>query len=550
MTFNRGLNIVEGVKTSDSDTDTYNGVGKSLSLQLIHLILGASFGRTPKDKKLKSFLSNYGIFTLEFMHLNEKYTIKKNFAETGCMLNGEPYNGAAYKRKLDEIFLPDYLDDSISFKNIMNCFSRRYGYFQDPLSQQGQDLSNYPQKITNLALLGVDIDLVHEKQAVKNNISKLNTAKNAVKEYEDVLSRVNVKDVKESLNILIDSRDSFVIAKNYDEFKKNADEKTSQINTLRDELYYINNTLARKSSSLEQAKSLNVDSHEIEKIFNEANFFFPDDVKVRLDDAKAFHINLMSNRVERLQKDINRITKDKENLLEILGKIETERDSILKDLNSKGALEEYNSINERIRTMTAELNDLQKYQNILKSFNEDKNNLDIENNKIQSYAKSYLQEIDELIDDLEDKFRKIVKRFYAHSGGTFSVTVSQDAKYLYDINVEIPSDGSQGINEVKIFAYDLLLFTLHPDILGFMAHDGCIFSEMDPRQKSMILKLALEYIEQKEMQYFINIGEDTLNSILDEGLLNDDDKKAVRDSIMLTLSDKDASSKLFGEQFA
>jgi uncharacterized protein YydD (DUF2326 family) len=42
-----------------------------------------------------------------------------------------------------------------------------------------------------------------------------------------------------------------------------------------------------------------------------------------------------------------------------------------------------------------------------------------------------------------------------------------------------------------------------------MAHDGCIFSEMDSRQKSTILKIILELTANNDFQYFLNIGQNT-----------------------------------------
>lgn len=88
----------------------------------------------------------------------------------------------------------------------------------------------------------------------------------------------------------------------------------------------------------------------------------------------------------------------------------------------------------------------------------------------------------------------------------------------YDIEIHIPREGSQGVNEVKIFCFDVFLFLKNQKLLSFLAHDGCIFSEMDRRQKSMIFKIVLELIE--------------------------------KNSIRLELYDKNPENWLLGENFA
>jgi uncharacterized protein YydD (DUF2326 family) len=117
----------------------------------------------------------------------------------------------------------------------------------------------------------------------------------------------------------------------------------------------------------------------------------------------------------------------------------------------------------------------------------------------------------------------------------------------------VPRDGSQGINEVKIFCYDFLLYQLRPSLLSFIAHDGCIFSEMDPRQKSMIFKVAIETIENSDLQYFVNIGQSSLDEILDVDdklqILSKSEKAYIKRSVILELFDKDPSNWLFGTSF-
>ena len=155
----------------------------------------------------------------------------------------------------------------------------------------------------------------------------------------------------------------------------------------------------------------------------------------------------------------------------------------------------------------------------------------------------------DFLGSIEDKFREIVKKFYDNHGGSLELKETKTAKYLYDIAVEIPRGSSQAIGEVEIFCYDVLLYKLNKDILNFMAHDGYIFSEMDPRQKATIFKVILELIQNYDLQYFINIGESSLEEVLEQKILNDSEKEQISKSIILELYDKDPKNWLFGQEF-
>jgi len=556
LDFNEGLNILAGLQLSGADKETYNGIGKSFSLNLIHLMLGAKLDiRKRKEKKLLEFLSTYGVFTLTFIHDNKNYKIVKNFSEGHYHINDEKVLKTNYPKELRSIILGNNVDKNISFKQILNTFARRYGgsYYNDILSQQGRPNEDYYQRYVNLSLLGVDTSMVQTKFDIKTSLDKLLKAKNVVEDYESQLEEVNIKDLKDTLNKLVDDKNNFVIAENYDEFKKQADKKTNKLNIIRNNIHDIVKSISRKRSNLNQIKSINIDIKEVKNLYDEAKFFFDDQIIVRLKDASQFHRDLMGNRVLRLESDIVSLNAQLEELEDILKKEEKARDNILKDLDSKGALEEYNSISERIGSLTKEIQELDKYKVILEGFKKDKSKLDFKNAKINSESIEYLTNSKDKFDEIENKFRELVKRFYLNHGGEFKIIETKDAKYLFDIDVEIPRDGSQAINEVKIFCYDFLLYLLNPNILGFLAHDGCIFSEMDPRQKSMIFKVALDFVKKHNMQYFINIGESSLNEVLDKdnklNMLNDIEKKDIEDSVILKLYDKDPSQWLFGTSF-
>jgi uncharacterized protein YydD (DUF2326 family) len=263
---------------------------------------------------------------------------------------------------------------------------------------------------------------------------------------------------------------------------------------------------------------------------------------------------LINNIKKRLKVEIEDLKIEIEKLKIEMSFFSKNRDGILKDLDNKGALEERDSLKDRIKTLEAEKKDLEKYEHILNDFKKEKSELDVENAKINQESISYLEKKHDKLVKIESIFKGLVKRFYDTQGRLFKIEEAPTAKYLFNINLHIPKEGSQGVGEVKIFCYDVLLYLLNKDLLNFLAHDGYIFSEMDKRQQSTIFKIILELIqEDSNFQYFLNIGDSTLNEILDSNndinILTEEEKKIIEDSKILELYDREEKDYLFGESF-
>lgn len=550
LNFNPNLNIVAGLQLSENDKDTINGIGKSSTLTLLHLMFGSKLdSKKPKEAKLKKFLKTYGTFYLTFIHKGKEYEIKKDFSQTDYYINDEKITQTDYPSKLSEIFLEKGHD--LKFKQIFNCFARRFGgdYYSDPLRQQGQPLNDYYQRFVNLKLLNIEMDLVKEKFSVEDKIAKLDKAKSIIEEYQEALDTTNLKDLKDEFESLKKDKSNFIIAKNYDHMKIESDELTKELNQLRDKIQKIKNLLQKKEQNLLVSENINIDASEIENLYNEAFFFFDSKITKRLEDAQKFHNTLISNRKKRIEIEIKELTIELNDLNIEVEKIANKRDASLEILNNSGALEEYNSIEERIKFLNSEIQKLTKYEETLNDFKKDKSALNVESAKIKEKSILYLTKEKEFLGSIEDKFREIVKRFYDNHGGSLELKETKSAKYLYDIAVEIPRGSSQAIGEVEIFCYDVLLYKLNQGILNFMAHDGYIFSEMDPRQKATIFKVILELIENNDLQYFINIGENSLNEVLEQKVLTDKEKEQISKSIILELYDKNPKNWFFGQEF-
>jgi uncharacterized protein YydD (DUF2326 family) len=545
LNFESGLNIIAGLQLSEEDKKTFNGIGKSLSLKLVHLLLGSDFDK--KDIKLKNSLEKYGVFYLSLQHQGQIYNIAKDFSSPEYYINDEKIHKKDYPGKLSNIFS----DKGLKFRWIFNTFARRFGgdYYSDALRQQGQPMHDYHQRFVNLKLLGIDTELVSKQcDAKEKHINFVKSIK-IINESIPQLDKSNLKDLKDERDKLINEKIIFNIAPNFDDLKAKADKLTAQLNNLRNSIHKLKNTLERKQYNLKLAENIKIDIHEVESLYNEAKFFFDNKVLKHFEGAQNFHIKLIANRKKRIKTEIKEIQSELDKFGFEQINMSEDRDEIIKILDNSGALEEYNSIVSRIESLNKKIYELTKYEETLSGFKKKKSLLEIEMANIKASCITYLDDNQKNFGLIEDEFRSIVKKFYGNQGGSLKITETKSAKYLYDIKIDTPRSGSQAIGNAEIFCYDVLLYLLNPNIINFLAHDGCIFSEMDPRQKSMIFKVVIELVKKHDLQYFINIGENSLKDILEKNILSNYDKDYIEKSIILKLYDKNPGNWLMGEEF-
>ena len=554
INFNPGLNIIAGLQSSDKIKDSVNGIGKSSSLQLLHLLFGGSFEeKSASDKRLREFLSQYGNFYLDFSVGSTKYSIRKNFSESNFYINEEKIAKTAYPKKLNSILNANN-NIKFNFKALFNIFARRYlperNYYSGALTQQGQPSTDYYQILYNITLLGIDTTLIEKNKKLTEEISKLKKTEEILKKQKITINDANLLDLKDEVLKLTEDKNNFIIAKNYDSLKSSADELTREMNKLRNVIYSVTKEANKKIDLLNASDDKVINLSRVNEIYHEAKFFFPEKITKQLSEAEEFHVKIQESRKSRLRVQIKELIQESTYCRDELNQLEKERDLIIKDLDSKGALEEYNSIVERVRTLESEISELTSYQTCLTKFEKTKAELELQKAKIKTESIIQLEENEEHIQEIESTFRKIVKELYNGHGGSFKITNSKNAQYLYDIEAHIPKDGSQGINEVKIFCYDFLLFKLNPKVLGFIAHDGCIFSGVDPRQITTMFKIIIKNIQENDLQYFVNMNKDVYDMVInDQSKLSEDDKKNIKQGTVLKLYDASPESTLFGYTF-
>ena len=165
----QGISLIVGKQANPEKKEqrkTYNGVGKSLVVELVHFCLGAG-----PNKALEQKIPNWE-FTLEFEIEERIHRVQRNTSQQNEMV----WNGKKWSRKNFSLALGRslfYLDDTISFltfRGLISRFVRRnkknYAAFNDYVVKE----QPYANLLCNSYLLGLDVERNKKKYELKKEL--------------------------------------------------------------------------------------------------------------------------------------------------------------------------------------------------------------------------------------------------------------------------------------------------------------------------------------------------------------------------------------------
>lgn len=330
---------------------------------------------------------------------------------------------------------------------------------------------------------------------------------------------------------------NYEFAEEFQELQEKADKLTKEIISFRNKIAILKREIKQRKEIIEVNRVEEVDIKELVRIYEEAKFFLSEQVVNHLEAVQKFHKTLYENRKKEALRDIEKFKQEIKILSTQLQQKDTQRAEILKLLEGKKALEEYHNLIKRKEQLLEELRILEEKEKELERYEKEKVELQI---KIDTFKRDLIelkQQIKSQIEKLTTKFREISSLFYERPG-ILSIELKDDfkSKILYKIEPKIHADDSSGIGMMKIFIYDMLLYNLNPNLIGFVSHDNYLFDLVDERQIATAFDYAKKYLN----QYICSINDTKFKNALQFT------KNIQEDDIILTLTEKD---KLFGEDF-
>ncbi len=552
--FNPGLNIIVGKKNNPSDSNvknTYNGVGKSLIIYLIHFCLGSN-----RIKVFEEKIPNWH-FTLEFEIDNMVFISSRNTSrQNEIYLNEKKYTISNFRKLMfKKVFNDELVTKNLTFNTLFPRFIRRdrecYAKY-DTFIRKEQDYS----KLLNTAfLLGLDVGLISTKKELRDlQITSDKLMKGLEKDpviiehfKNNKDSLIEIYDLEEEISRLQSQLQNFKVAANYHDIEKEANEVSYNLKKIENKRVLLENSIKNIEKSLQIEPDISSD--RVAKLYQQANIQIPEMVKRKVQEVLDFHNGLLTKRKERLFYDL----KHNRQKLSVVNKdikaAGNDLDRLLGYLNTHGALDEYVSLNNKLSDIKTKKRRLEEHENIIKTYKSKLRAIQNDYIKENKQAEEYLESIKELLDEIMVTFREMSKTFYENKPGGIKITNNDGENTLrFDIKAKIQDDSSDGVNEVKIFCFDmtLLLLQLNHEV-KFIFHDSRLFSNMDPRQRYTLFKLAYEKSKSGNFQYIASVNEDTLQSIKDI-MDMEEYHEMIEKCIILTLTDESDKSKLLGIQ--
>ncbi|MBD1889193.1 DUF2326 domain-containing protein [Coleofasciculus sp. FACHB-SPT9] len=534
--FTPGFNVVLADRTEVSGRrDSRNGLGKSTLIEIIHFCLGA---RMTRGKGLGVINLRGWAFSLELTLANRVVTATRSTEDQSKILIKGDTTDWPIQPKVKEgqqiLSLKDWTtvlgslmfglpnDDEDrkyhpTFRSLISYFIRRgRDAFSTPFEHYRKQIE-WDKQINNAFLLGLAWEDARDLQLLKDKQKLLDDFKKLKKDTETgvVIGILGSLGELEALKVQVESQlrerketlSNFRVAPQYHELEETANRLTTEIHEATNSNFTDQKLLKFYQVSLE-AENEPLPS-DIVRLYEGAGVELPGLVIRRLEEVEIFHRKLIENRREFLSAEIQRLMRDISSREFLIRQKTEERASLLEVLQTHGALEEYTMLQELYLKTVADLNEINKRIEELKKVEELKSTLKIEKERLlqrarRDYEERHIQ-VERAISLFNDN-----SRFLYHVPGTLVIDVGENG---FQFRVDIRRDSSEGIGNMKIFCYDLMLAQLWSERETspyLLIHDSTIFDGVDERQVSLALQLADRESRRCGFQYICTFNSDMI----------------------------------------
>jgi len=535
--FKPGFNVVLATRTmAATDKDSRNGAGKTTLVEIVHFCLGSSADK--KNRLMTPQLRGW-TFTVELDLRGKRYLVGRNTANPRRVILEGDFRDWPVKPKKDKeadafVLSTSQWTDVLgwlmfdlapqaktdfyepTFRSLFSYFARRgRDAFSIPF-EHFRKQKDWDKQVNTAFLLGLSWDYPAKLQKLKDQEKVVRQLRSAIKAgtFPDLLGTVGeLESQKVRLEELIRRRGeelrTFRVHPQYQEYQEEANLLQSAIRELNQENVTDQAMLSFYQESLVQEQPPEAD--KLAKMYQEAGVDWPDGVRKRLEDVQAFHDRLIVNRRAFLESEIFRLMQAIAYRSEEIRKRSDERADLLSVLDTHGALAEYSELQRLQNEEMAKLAGVNQKIANLKRIDEIKSQTRIERGQLQILARSFYEERRPDRERALSLFNQFSQALYGPShAGELIIDVVEGG---YGFNVEIERQDSQGVEQMKVFCYDLTLATLWAEKRigpGILIHDSPIFADVDERQKAHALELAAKTADAHGFQYICCLNSDTI----------------------------------------
>ena len=564
--FSPGFNVVLADRTMESTSgDSRNGLGKTTLIEIIHFCLGS---QVRPNQGLRIEPLRGWAFTLEIEVQGRGLIVTRSTDEPNRIrLEGDVDNILGIREIRDDEYrvrIPDWnvflgeqffglrLEEPTpkyqpTFRSLFSYLARRgRDAFSSPFSHH-RNQREWDKQVNNAFLLDIGWEHASDLQVLKDEESTLNSLRRAANEglLQGMIGSLGNLEAERArldsgIQHQIEALESFRVHPQYQEIEQEANDLTSHIQQLSNANLAEGRLLDLYQSSLQDDEG--PDDDEVLETYQEIGVAMPDLVRRRIEEVQDFHRQIVANRRVYLQSEIQRIESNRNQRdLELQAAIER-RAQLLEVLQTHGALQEYTRLQELHLDVVSRRNDVDNRISNLQRFEQGRS-------EVRVRRELLLQTARREFDERRDARANAINIFNSNSEALYSapgdlVIDVTDSGISFD--VEIVRSGSQGINNMKIFCYDLMLAQLWASkepSKRLLIHDSSIFDGVDERQVAQSLELAHRVAESNNFQYLCALNSDALpyDEFSDEFDLNN--------FVRLRLTDESEEGGLLGIRY-
>lgn len=556
VVFNRsGLSLVvaEQHAPKTDRTGTYNGVGKSLMFELIHYCFASN-----AKPALVPHLDGW-TFTLRIEVASVEHEITRTVeAKSKTTLDGKAIALTALKDWLGEVCFEGLADHSeLSFRSLISRFLRSgpgaYSSFFH--TQESDPKDPYGAMLRNAFLLGLDIGLASEKKKLRTRQRELNETMTQLQKeplFAELLTQdtvdIELVSLRERIAELRRDLDAFRVADDYHDIEQDADEIKRKLNLLRRTSLKLREAIAQVERSLQNRVDLNRD--RVYQLYSEIELHLPEQLKKRVNEVLDFHEELQRRRVFRLTKERQTLETDRGKAEKEVASVSRELDEKLRYLGDHRALDEYAAVNQELAEVQQRVTKLEESKALRARVNGELRRISRDLAEQNIVSQEYLDSATSLIDEATKTFRSMTRELYGARPSGLRVDNDEGENTLrYKIDAHITADAAEGINEAKLFCYDMTLLSLRRGHrVDFMAHDSTLFGPIDPRQRLAMFRVARRLCEEQGSQYVATLNMHDISSIREQLDVSEEEFEELFDgpAVVLRLADDKPENKLLG----
>ncbi|MBI5498477.1 MAG: DUF2326 domain-containing protein [Deltaproteobacteria bacterium] len=561
-----GFNVVLADTTrNSSERDSRNGLGKTLLLEVVHFCLGS---KAVKGQGVCVPALEGWEFSLEMEVAGRNLTVTRrtndprwvllagaNLSLPVPVVNHPSLAQPAmpvddWNRALGAMTfgLPTSGQDKYapSFRSLFSYFARKSrGSALDPFAHFERQ-HEWDKQVHNAYLLGLRWETASELQFIKDRKAGLKSFKSAIKAgvvkgYAGTLADLEAKRVRleADLERRVADLDAFRVHEQFREIEQEADRLTQQIHSVSDDNFGKRRLLTTYRRSLEEEAPPG--RADVARLYAEAGVALPDAAKRRLMDVDAFHVAVVSNRRSFLDAECQRLEREIAANDARIHDLSTARATHMEILKTHRALDEYTRLQNELGVQRMELASLRTLVENMRQLREGEGEVRLQQAQTVQVGRRDFDERASVRDQAIRLFNDN-SQFLYEAPGKLLVDFEERG---FRFRVEIERAGSDGIEQMKVFCFDLMLAQLwatRDPSPRFLFHDSRLFDGVDERQRARALILAQRESHQRGFQYIVTLNSDAVpTSLLGNFSLDQ--------YMRLRLTDSDPAGCLLGIRF-